>query len=213
MPRISRLSWSIHRRNKTSPQSPNEAAQKTECCRGGIWLCSFYSPAQSSHSFNTNDVVILDREDRWFERGVKEAVWERVEEPSLNKRGGLRFKLSRAWDRAVRGEARRLVMRDWQWSTPTHWHWRKLCEQLKRLTKKKRKSSKRFKSKYNSNTVKQLNILLPRQLKQKYRGRKHSTASNSRPKSAAVAFKSPGSNITQMEGYYSHGILRVTPQR
>ena len=25
-----------HRRNKTSPQSPNEAAQKTECCRGGI---------------------------------------------------------------------------------------------------------------------------------------------------------------------------------
>ena len=69
---------------------------------------------QSSHSFNTNDVVILDREDRWFERGVKEAVWERVEEPSLNKRGGLRFKLSRAWDRAVRGETRRLVMRDLQ---------------------------------------------------------------------------------------------------
>ena len=30
-----------------------------------------------------------------FKRGVKEAVWERVEELSLNRRGGLRFKLSR----------------------------------------------------------------------------------------------------------------------
>ncbi|XP_072182282.1 uncharacterized protein [Diadema setosum] len=56
----------------------------------------------SQHSFNTNEVIILDRESRWFERRVKEAIWERVERPTLNKRGGLRFNLSHAWDRAVR---------------------------------------------------------------------------------------------------------------
>ena len=57
---------------------------------------------ESNHSFNTKDVVILDREDKWFNRGVKEAIWERVEEPKLNRKGGLRFNLPHAWDRAVR---------------------------------------------------------------------------------------------------------------
>ncbi|XP_071484136.1 uncharacterized protein [Diadema antillarum] len=41
----------------------------------------------SKHSFNTNEVIILDRESKWFERGAKEAIWERVERPTLNKRG------------------------------------------------------------------------------------------------------------------------------
>ena len=27
------------------------------------------------------DVTILDREERWFERGVLEAIWERIEQP------------------------------------------------------------------------------------------------------------------------------------
>ncbi|XP_072174675.1 uncharacterized protein [Diadema setosum] len=57
---------------------------------------------EKGHSFNTKDVVILDREANWFKRGVKEAIWERVEEPKLNKKGGLRFNLSHTWDRAVR---------------------------------------------------------------------------------------------------------------
>ena len=48
----------------------------------------------SGHQIDTEDVIILDREERWFERGVREAIWERVEKPSLNKRGGLRFQLS-----------------------------------------------------------------------------------------------------------------------
>ncbi len=68
------------------------------------------------HSFNTQDVVILDREERWHERGVKEAIWERIEEPSLNKKGGLHFLLSHTWDRAIRGEPRRLQPGD---VTPT----------------------------------------------------------------------------------------------
>ena len=38
----------------------------------------------------------------WVIRGIKEAVWERVKGPSLNKKGGLRFVLSHTWDRALR---------------------------------------------------------------------------------------------------------------
>ena len=62
----------------------------------------------SGHSFNPEEVVILDKEERWFERGVREAIWERVEQPSLNKKGGLRFLLSHAWDRALKDIPRRL---------------------------------------------------------------------------------------------------------
>ena len=43
----------------------------------------------------------MDCEERCFERGVKEAIYERVEKPSLNKRGGLRFQLSHAWNQSL----------------------------------------------------------------------------------------------------------------
>ena len=59
----------------------------------------------SNHSFKPEEVVILDKEDRWF---VREAIWERVEQPALNKKGGLRFQLSHAWDEAIRRLPRRL---------------------------------------------------------------------------------------------------------
>ena len=38
------------------------------------------------------------KEHKWFERGVKEAIYVRHEEPSLNIGGGLRHNLSRAYD-------------------------------------------------------------------------------------------------------------------
>ena len=56
----------------------------------------------TGHTFKTENVVVLDREEDWFRRGVKEAVWERVENPTLNKRGGLRFQLSHAWNSAIK---------------------------------------------------------------------------------------------------------------
>ncbi len=56
----------------------------------------------TGHSFKTENVVILDREEEWFRRGIKEAIWERVENPTLNKRGGLRFQLSHAWNIAIK---------------------------------------------------------------------------------------------------------------
>ena len=45
----------------------------------------------TGHSFKTENVVILDREGDWFRRGVKEAIWERVENPTLNKKGACAF--------------------------------------------------------------------------------------------------------------------------
>ncbi len=57
----------------------------------------------SDHSINPNEVVILDREQDWFRRGIREALDERIERPSLNKRGGLRFHLSSTWDWALGG--------------------------------------------------------------------------------------------------------------
>ena len=62
----------------------------------------------TGHSFKNKDVVILDREGRWFERGIKEAVWERIEKPTLNRRGGLRYQLSHAWDPILREVQSRL---------------------------------------------------------------------------------------------------------
>ncbi|KAI8519618.1 hypothetical protein Bbelb_028750 [Branchiostoma belcheri] len=46
------------------------------------------------HSFHLESTDILDREARWFERGVKEAIYERLYKPSLNRKGGLRVELS-----------------------------------------------------------------------------------------------------------------------
>ena len=55
----------------------------------------------TGHTFTIDHVKILDRETNWFKRGVKESINERIEKPSLNKQGGLRFNLSSTWNRAV----------------------------------------------------------------------------------------------------------------
>ena len=55
----------------------------------------------SGHSFKDEDVKILDREERWFERGVKEAIFVKRERPSLNRGGGLRVHLSPSYNAAV----------------------------------------------------------------------------------------------------------------
>ncbi len=53
------------------------------------------------HQFDNNEVVILDKEVNLFKRGVKEAIYERIEAPSLKKRGGLHFSLSKSWDQIL----------------------------------------------------------------------------------------------------------------
>ena len=61
----------------------------------------------NNHSFENKDVVILDKESRWFERGVKEALYVKREEPSLNRGGGLRHNLAGAYNSAIKKIPRR----------------------------------------------------------------------------------------------------------
>ncbi|KAM4585669.1 uncharacterized protein V3H82_004644 [Fundulus diaphanus] len=53
------------------------------------------------HSFEDQNVHILDKEDRWFERGVKEAIYVKREKPTLNRGGGLRFQLSKTYNTII----------------------------------------------------------------------------------------------------------------
>ena len=56
----------------------------------------------SGHQLNSKDIIILKKEEKWIGRGVKEAIWVRVEMPSLNKKEGLLFLLSHAWDQILK---------------------------------------------------------------------------------------------------------------
>ena len=47
-----------------------------------------------NNSFEDNNGNILAREDRWFERGVKESIYVKLEQLSWNRGDGLRHYLS-----------------------------------------------------------------------------------------------------------------------
>ena len=51
-----------------------------------------YHIESSANHIDVEKVNIFDREPRWFERGVKEAIYIRINQPTLNKDGG-RYKL------------------------------------------------------------------------------------------------------------------------
>jgi len=51
---------------------------------------------------------ILDTENRWFERGVKEAIYIKANQPSLNKDGG-RFKLSGVYETVIRSKVKKIT--------------------------------------------------------------------------------------------------------
>ena len=62
----------------------------------------FQHMQETGHKFDPlTTVSIIDKEPRWFERGVREAIYERVQQPAINKKGGLRFMLPHSWDRAL----------------------------------------------------------------------------------------------------------------
>ncbi|XP_066296168.1 uncharacterized protein [Branchiostoma lanceolatum] len=50
------------------------------------------------HSFRLETTDVLDREPRWYERGIREAIYERIYNPTLDRKGGLRVELSGTWD-------------------------------------------------------------------------------------------------------------------
>ena len=62
---------------------------------------------ETTHSFEDENVHILDREERWFERGVREAIYVKVEKPSLNRGGGLRHHLSPTYNAVLSSLPRR----------------------------------------------------------------------------------------------------------
>ena len=47
------------------------------------------------------EVEVLDREDRWIERGIKEAIYIRVHRPDLSRDTG-RYLLPHIWDNLLR---------------------------------------------------------------------------------------------------------------
>ena len=63
----------------------------------------------TGHSFKTENVIIMDRDTRWHQIGIKEAIWVRAEQPSLNRNGGTRHNLPHAWDRVIANLPRRLT--------------------------------------------------------------------------------------------------------
>ena len=66
----------------------------------------------TQHSFEDKDIVILDKENKWFERGVKEAIYVLRENPSLNKGRRVRHKPIKAYDIAIKKIPKRLSSRD-----------------------------------------------------------------------------------------------------
>ena len=52
------------------------------------------------HQVDFKDTKVLDREPRWFERGVREAIYIRAQEPTLNRNQG-RYLLPTVWNRIV----------------------------------------------------------------------------------------------------------------
>ena len=60
------------------------------------------------HKVKLDEVKILDRDSRYFERGVKEAVYIRVNQPSLNRDGG-RHKLPSVYNSILRSSVRKVT--------------------------------------------------------------------------------------------------------
>ena len=57
------------------------------------------------HSIDLNNTDILTVEPRWFERGVKKAIYIKAFSPSLNKDGG-RYQLPQIWNSLIKDRVR-----------------------------------------------------------------------------------------------------------
>ena len=58
----------------------------------------------STHTVKPDKVKILARENKWFERGIRESIKIRIHQPSLNRDGG-RYQLPHIWDSLLRAKA------------------------------------------------------------------------------------------------------------
>ena len=88
---------------------------------------------EKNHSFEDNNVNILARGDRWFERGVKEFIYVKLEQPSLNRGGGLRYDLSPTYNAVLSSENNHSHMGS---SNPSNPHEGRLGQRPTRTLKK-----------------------------------------------------------------------------
>ena len=84
------------------------------------------------HHVELEEVKILDREQRYFERGVKEAIYIRVNQPSLNKDGG-RYKLPRVYDPILGSHVRKIC--DLWSGLPVSWGRSKIWPKIRGMSK------------------------------------------------------------------------------
>jgi hypothetical protein len=61
------------------------------------------------HHVDLDKVQVLDREPRYFERGVKEAIYIKANQPSLNKDGG-RYRLPNVYDSLIKSNIRKVKL-------------------------------------------------------------------------------------------------------
>ena len=83
---------------ETEQPLKNRMSQHRHATGGGITSAVGSHLKAKDHMFENENVDILCREHKWFERGVKEAIFLKEKTPSLNKLGGARFVLSSAWN-------------------------------------------------------------------------------------------------------------------
>ena len=76
----------------------------------GLQSAIFLNLKDKGHSFDDQDVLILDQEDRWFERGIREAIHVHIENPSLSRGGGL--SLSPIYQVALSSVPRKINQKD-----------------------------------------------------------------------------------------------------
>ncbi len=61
---------------------------------------------EPQHGVDLTQVQILTTEPKWFERGVKESIYIKVNKPSLNRDGG-RYQLPNVWDNILKARVGR----------------------------------------------------------------------------------------------------------
>lgn len=71
---------------------------------------------KKGHFLKDNNIHILDREGRWFKRGVKKSIYSKVENRTLIKDGGLSHNLSIIFYAFLSSVPRKI-------KTTSHVHW------------------------------------------------------------------------------------------
>ncbi|KAI8482550.1 hypothetical protein Bbelb_396980 [Branchiostoma belcheri] len=90
----------VHPKDRPHKGTKANVIYRLKCEEPNTYIGETSRPLKG-HSFKLESTDILDRETRWWERGVKEAIYERMYNPTLNREGGLRVDLSGTWDLAL----------------------------------------------------------------------------------------------------------------